>query len=440
MRYLWPVIALILNGCYVEKQKIDIPKYPQQKERSQKWWRVFKSEELNALISESLKNSYDIKYYSQKIIEYRYLYKNSLSSLYPSVSASMKSNYYKDSESFVDENLEGSITFKYELDLFKKLSDKTKKSLFSFKSTKEELKSAKILISGEIAKNYIYLSYEKENEKLLEKKRELALKKLDFLKRNYISKEAKISQIINQKTALEDIEYRLKTAKIYQNIYLNSLKTLLSKDIEDSLFVKADFLKTDIKIPDISVSQIAQRPDIKSLYLRLISQDYSYGAAIKEQYPSFSITSSISSDIKNISKLFDNWYLSASAAINAIIFDKEAKKNAAKAEEHKTKQLLYQYKQALLEATKEAAEIRKKIEDQKRYLYYLNQKIQNDKRELKVEKKAYLAGESNLYNLLDYEIRVIDDINSILKAKRDLLLLIVDFYKATTSGWQKDES
>jgi len=439
MRFILLAFVLLISGCYVEKRKLNIPKYSPKKQKLQKWWIVFENKELDILISKALKRNYDLKYYEEKIKEYKYIYKNSLSSLYPTLNISINDSYLEDSKNYKEQNIEGSITFKYEVDFFKKLSDKTKEKLNLYSSVKEDLKAAKILISSEIVKNYIYLSYEKINEKLLTKKRELSLKKLNFLKSSYISKDVKISDILNQKTTLENIEYKLKNTKVFQKIYLNSLKTLLSLDIKNEFFIKARFLKTDIKIPNISVSKIAQRPDIRSIYLKLISQDYAYSAAIKDQYPSFSITSSISSDMKNISRLFDNWFLSVSAAFSAAIFDKESKKNAAKAAEHKTKQLLYQYKQALLEATKDAVEIRKKIEDQKRYLLFLNKKTINDKKNLKITKKAYLAGESNYSSLIDSQIQLLEDQNSILKAKRDLLLLIVDFYKATTSGWQKDK-
>jgi len=185
----------------------------------------------------------------------------------------------------------------------------------------------------------------------------------------------------------------------------------------------------------IPSSVIQRRPDVISEYKTIQAADMRVAAAIADQYPTISISSTAETSADRVSDLFDDWL--ANLAGNAIgpLFDADLRKAELKRTQAVLSQAINDYAQAILEAIKETENAVNQEKYQLKYLNNLRTQLVLSRQVYKRTKQSYIKGQ------LDY-LRVLDALSSqqnleinVLNARRFLIERRIDLYKAIAGSW-----
>ncbi|WP_200762370.1 TolC family protein [Nitrosophilus alvini] len=441
-------ILLLFAGCYAKKEPLpgeiaEIQKNMTNAE-TKKWWKVFEDENLNRLLEEALAENFSLKSIRKKILQAEAQLKKSRSPLFPAIDATIGV-----SRSFVNESgysdSENSFSLgaaaKYEVDLWGKIDSLSKAAGFEYKASKEDFKAANVTFTSEIAKNWYGYLYQSSRLRLLAEKRDIARKELETLKKRFVSAQADVSDILQQKSTIKEIDKDIVFSKNEKKIFATALNVMLSKKPDEKLiFNESAFPDVlSVKTPKIEMSKLMQRPDIKSLYYKLQAQDERYAAAISAQYPRLALSSNISSSSSGLNNVFDNWFASIAASAVSPIFDAGERKADVKAARAKTEELLFRYKQALLDAAKEVTDLLEKIESQKQYIKILKKQKEIAQKNIEFYRSRYITGQQEYRRYLSALMSFKNLEEKELKASYELALYYIGLYRALSTGWEEDK-
>ena len=251
MKYLISLISLIfLAGCMVgpnyKQPKTPTPKiFTEAKESKnislKNWWEKFDDPVLNKLVQTALKGNFDVKIATERILQYRALYRIARADLFPQVDANAKAIRSKVSESLVFSPFLGTTIQNFfevgfdavwELDFFGKIRREKEAAMYATDVQIEEKKDIELSLLAEITRLYVDIRYFQTKIALFEKRKDVEKDILTFYQDRFHSG---IDSIIVQEIATANFqnissEIPLLQESLKQNFY--ALVSLLGKDPE----------------------------------------------------------------------------------------------------------------------------------------------------------------------------------------------------------------
>lgn len=294
------------------------------------WKKFFKNKEIQDVILIALKNNRDYKIAalnSENALQY---YRIKRSELLPTINSNFLQNKQKTPPNSVF-NFSGNVTRRedafiinnyranllstsFEIDLFGKISNLSKRSREEFFSLEENKNSVKISLISQVVQSYLQICANIEHMKIIDE--EIKIEEKNFELTNALYENGSISKIdlLSNKKNLQNAKaYKLKITRIFEkdkNIFLNI--TGLRND-SDIIFLKLDEIIIDENLNNFLPSEIIlSRPDVKAAEHIIKSYNANIGAARAAFLPSISVTSNYGFASTQISNLFsskskDSW-------------------------------------------------------------------------------------------------------------------------------------
>lgn len=406
----------------------------------QKWWKNFENRELNELMEYALVQNLDLLAAKSRIKQASYSLSIAESLKHPdlklSFNASKTTNYFDGSKE-ESNNLSGTLEASYEVDLWNRISSLNKASIHEYKYKKFDYQTSYVILSSNIVNNWYNLAYVHESKKLLKKRIILNHKELKLLKRRYQIQKVKLTDLLSQESTIKQLELELSNLNFYEQIYKNTIFSLLSKQPENVNFISE--LKIPKKVPkyidSVPSSIILQRPDILTEIENLKAQDSKAAAAVSAQYPLFSLSASIRQNDMTLNNLFDIWYTTLIGSVVTPLFNTKNLKEEAKSSLEKRKELLLHLKQLFINASIEVSNALKEIQVQKKNYLLIKQQLIIDKKKEASYRINYLHGTGDFKHYLDSKTSLYLSQEKELTTRLDLIKAYVTFYRVTASAW-----
>ncbi len=413
---------------------------------SQEWWKSFKNNELNNLISHALKNNFDIKIAIQNLKEVDLQYRIEKKNLLPEIfinsqfekNVLKKENFHRKTSNLYSLGLSTS----YEVDIWGKIREGINIKKLNKLEKKFLYDSILITIAGEVTKNWLYIVALNEKEILLKKELRLREYKNFLLKNKYFSNQVSIDDIINNKQQILNLKKELIKIKYEKKISKNILKLLLGEKSDFVLDIKTS------KLPEISypmdigtpVDIIDLRPDIKISEIELINTFSNYKIARAQRFPklNLSINHVYSSD--ELNSIFNNWSFNFIKSIIYPLLDFNKRKQEELIKKIEVNKNFINYKKTIYNAIKEIEnaflDLRESIETIKIILKTINE----EKEKNEFLKIKYQSNQKDLLNIVSSNINLIFYKRELIENKFLYLQNLVKLYKSIGGSYKIDRS
>lgn len=364
-------LLIILCSCFVLFSYNCSPKYPNisppigdMKDfngggdlvTEDKWWKVFKDQNLNRMIDSALQSNLDLAATWQQFLAAKAIVKGQASNKWPEIEASAQSAINLPEPDFVGgENTQLGFLANYELDLWGRIGSAVRAEKFRAEASLFDYRAMAITLSAEIATTWYQLLAARKQLEITESQIATNEAIIKLIRSRFVGGQIRAVDILRQAQLLESTKEQRIIFTTNVQLLENQLAVLLGKQPQDSIhFEKVDFPQVP-ELPEtgLPLELVRRRPDLQQSYALLLAADQDWASAVRSKYPRISFSARGQLRSNNFDNLFDNWAYSLAGNILAPLFYG----GQLNAEVDRTlaikKQRLYQYGQTTLIAFQE---------------------------------------------------------------------------------------
>ena len=451
------LLALRVNGQQAEKYLTHpLPREWQEEDSlfqqvlpvDDRWWRAFEDETLDSLIALAIDQNPSVLMAINRIDQAKAQWRISQNELYPSLSFNGGWNCQQTSGNLGTGNPQdrngyynASIQMSWQLDVFGVIRQKAKAQKELYNASKEEYNATMVSLCAEIASAYFNL-----REQQLE---------LDVLRRNAISQEAvvRITETRYKTGLVSKLDVAQAKSVYYSTLasipmteanviqYVNSLAILLGlypQDVTESLSTIKP-LPDYVELVGVGVpgELLLRRPDVRVAERQVNAQAALLGASKFDWLPEFFMNGSLgysSHDIKDMGKKGSmTWSIAPSMTWN--IFSGGRTLQEERLQRAQLDESINQFNQIVLTAVQEVDNAMSAYKNSIKQIQVCKQMLNQGKESFDLSLDLYKQGLTPFQNVLDAQRSLLTYENTLVKAKGNSLVCLVQMYQALGGGW-----
>ncbi len=415
----------------------------------ERWWQSFEDHQLSALIEEAIGDNFTIRIAWDRLRQAEAIARKAGAILLPAADyqgsatrTRQESNNQQlgtKQTTYTTDYALGLVS-SYEVDLWGRIRSAHEASLLDVEAARENVDAAVITLSANVVKTWYRLAEAKKQTELIKDQIEINEKVLSLVKARFNRGQVGAPDVFRQQQLLEATRSQLNQAQENTMILQHALSVLAGKTPEKRWAGQEINIVELSELPELAVPSkvVRRRPDVRRAYKSVQAADMRVAAAIADQYPAVSITSTVNTTAGRVEDLFDDWLANLAANVAGPLFDADLRK----AEVNRTRAVLSQnineYGQTILETLQE-------IEDALNQEYYQRRRVGHIQRQLDFARKVYERTRQNyIKGTADY-LRVLDAQESMqslerneLTARRLIIERRVDLYRTTAGGLEME--
>ncbi len=380
--FLLPLVALIFtaSGCSPYRSRMDdgsemtIPETYREAGGAKDtegltvgsgWWTRFGNERLNSIMDKALAGNLDLKTAFERLREARAAAGVAGSPLIPAVTLKGYGGRIKQG-SLIDldpvESYRASFATNYELDIWRKLSERARAGRLNALASQEELKALHAAISAEVVQEYFLLMERRAQLRLAYDSEAGYEDTLERVELHYREGLTSSESLYLARRSLSAVRARLPLIEADIKRAVNAL-ALLTGSHSISLFDGVDGgVPNTVSLPEppsfkagLPSTLMKERPDIEAALLRVKAKDSLLAAAVSDRFPSFSLTAEYGGTSEKLRNLLDSPNILWSVLLEAAMPVIDGKRRALEVEraEARLKESLFEYQKTVLSAFKD---------------------------------------------------------------------------------------
>ncbi|MGD8614227.1 MAG: efflux transporter outer membrane subunit [Gammaproteobacteria bacterium] len=462
--------ALLLNGCTtlgpdyqppepeVEQRWLDTdaPGVQPREVDYGAWWSVFDDPVLNALIEEAYQQNLPLQIAGLRILEARAQLGIAIGDQYPQLQqaagALNRNRISENSPNFnpiaEDSFWQANIGFDaaWELDFWGRFRRGVESAAASLGSQVASFDSALVSLTAEVAR--VYVTIRTLQEQLEVARANAATQQRGYEIANVRYEAGAVSELDRAQalTLLRDTEAAIPVLQGRIRQSMNALSILLGAPPRD-LSVRLGEGGIPETPAEVAVGMPAdllrRRPDIRQAELQAAAQSALIGVARSELYPRLSLVGSIgfvSSDTNqsDLGDLFKGDSLAYSVGPSFVwpIFNYGRLQNNVRVQDARLEQLLVNYQNQVLDAAREVEDGLAGFLAARAATDYLGDSVDAAQRAVDLSLIQYREGAVDYQRVLDSQQRLLGAEEAWTNARGDIILSLVQTYKALGGGWQ----
>ncbi|MFM2580962.1 TolC family protein [Vibrio fortis] len=336
-----------------------------------------------------------------------------------------------------DESYNADVTVSWELDLWQRLADVSAASRKDVAASQASLQNATNLLAANIMRGWLEISV---NQQLLD----IEQRRLAILENNetlvldrYQVGLGTLEELDNAKTSTASTRA---TVAQYQENLAKSKRSLLL--LTGELNAKVTDLNVAQAFPDVlnplenmSVQNLAGRPDLQQAFFNIEAESLRTDAAYKAMLPSFSLSASLKDIAETPSEaLFANPLWSALGQVSAPLFQGGRLKTNAEIAELTTEQSYWAYQETLLTAVNEVENAIGQEGSLAEQQQHLQASLSSAKRSVVSYEEKYRQGLVDIFDLLTVQQQAYDVESQLTNTTYQRLLNRIDLGLALGLG------
>lgn len=409
------------------------------------WWQNFNDQHLNALIETALRQNLDLIAAFERLKQAEAVALKAGSELIPAVNAtSAASRFIEDNPTtgrLTFDNFSLGLIASYELDLWGRIRAGTYAAEQDIKAAEQDIQTAAIALSAEIARVWYQLTEQKLQLDLLSEQIEVNKQYTDLVEVRFRGGQATAADVFQQRQLLEGVVGDRYTVLATIEVLKNQL-AVLTGQAPGALDISENGRFPEIPgLPETGLTSelIQRRPDVRKAYYRLQAADLRIAAAVADRFPRIGLNASVDTTAPDLQNFFNNWMATLGGNLVLPLIDGGRRIAEVRRTEAVTEEALNLYGQSVLRSLQEvenalAQETRQhqrlnSLKEQLRYLQEANDNIRI----------------RSAYGVFDF-LRVLSTLNSLqamqrtlLRAERELIDFRIQLYRSLAGGWPLTE-
>ncbi|MCK5356599.1 MAG: TolC family protein [Methyloprofundus sp.] len=435
-----------LTACAVPIEDISSPaKVPEtfsqtgEFVRQPHWWLAFNDSQLESLIDEALGNNFSLLAAFNRLEQAEAIAVKSSSELIPSISAVFggQQNYSNISDS---SQFALGLNASYEVDLWGRLRAKKHAAELDIRAAQENLYTASISLSAEVAIAWYRLIEQRSQLQLLKQQIKTNQDNVLIISYRFAGGQASAADLFQQQQTLE--------ARVGdQTRVIASIKIL-----EYQLAILTGNTPGMLQLPDnsqlpalpeqpqtgLGTELVQRRPDLRLAYFQVQAADQRTASAIADRFPKLSLSANVDTLSPNLQSLFNNWI--ATLAGNLILPIVDGGRRVAEVDRTKAvaAEALNNYGTTIQQAIKEVEDALIQEQQQQQLISSLNKQYKLSQQATEQIRLRYMYGAMDFLRVLTTQINQQSLERNRLLAKRQLIEYRINLYRSLAGSWILD--
>ncbi|MCK5728118.1 MAG: efflux transporter outer membrane subunit [Methylococcales bacterium] len=437
------VFIFFNNACTVEVKKVPLPiELPQKFSRSghkplpQKWWEVFNDSQLNFLIEQALSDNFSLKSAFNRVEQARALAKKSGASLTPTLNAQFKPSG-KITDKLSTQNFSLGLVASYEVDLWGRIRANLHASELDFRTVEEDLHTATLTLSAEIATRWYHLIEQRQQLKLLKQQIQTNTEQYQLLIIRFKASQATAPDVLQQQQLLESVKGSKASILASVRVLEYQLSVLLGKmPTTFKLPIAAQFpTLPELPKTGLPLTLAQRRPDVRKAYFKVQAADQRIAAAIADRFPKISLSAGIDTSAPNLQSLFNNWLATLAGNLILPIIDGHRRLAEVERTQAIAKAALNEYAHQLLNAVEEIESALIQQQQQQKLVKSLERQRLLSQQANEQIKRRYINGAESFLRILSSSLSQQNLARSKLQAQRQLIEYHIALYRALSGNF-----
>jgi NodT family efflux transporter outer membrane factor (OMF) lipoprotein len=415
-----------------------------------RWWEVYGSPELNALMDQAIKASPDIESAEAALRSTNELYLAQHGAMLPTVDAGYSFTRQKFSDEIAPPALNSTanpyslhtltLNVGYAPDVFGGLHRQAESALAQAEAQRYQAEAAYLTLTANVAAAAIQqaslIAQIKDAEALAASDR----KTLEALRRSQQAGELSASDVAAQEVVVAQAEQALPPLRKQLAQQNDLLAFLIGRTPAEAQLPALDLDKLTLpaELPvSLPSDLVRHRPDVRAAEANLHAASANVGVAIAARLPTFPLTANVGSQSADLGRLFSgpNVFWTLTGAVAAPIYEGGQLKHKQKSAEALLDQAKAQYRGAALAAFQNVADSLQALQGDARALDAAAGVDQATVRSLATARKQLDAGEASVLPLLTAEQAELQARSALTQARAARLADSAALFQALGGGW-----
>lgn len=399
------------------------------------WWLALENEELDNHINVALQNNFSLEAAWQRLKAAKALARRETADIYPELDVEAGARRT------INGSREDQFTLgpaaSYEVDLWGKIRASSNAENLRALSSQFAYQTAALSLSGDVAITWIRLIEAHNQVKLLKSQINTNNKALEVLKARFGIGQIRSEDILRQQLLIEAIKEEKIIVETDIKTLEHQLAVLRGETPQDKTYSIHDHLPVLPPLPNtgLPAELINRRPDIQATFFEMEAADKDLAAAVRDQYPSITLSASYISEAATAGNLFTDWITNIAGELVAPIFDGGERRAEVRRNEAVRNELLSSYSQNVLEAFQEVEDALIRETRQKNRIRNLEARLNLARKTYEQIQLGYFNGASEFISVLSAQTELQGIERDLLRARRDLIEFRIALYRALSGGF-----
>ncbi|MNF35992.1 Outer membrane protein OprM precursor [compost metagenome] len=452
--------CLLLSACAGPAPRIDSgiaapqdwrsPVAAQARQTNQAWWKHFADPQLDALIEQAQRDSYDLAAAMARVRQARAGVTVAGGPLLPEVSAAANANREKllrgngytqldaDDDNKAVDFFDASLTASYEVDFWGGKAAAYDSAQENLRASEFDQDTVRLTLQSAVANTYLQVLALREQGHIAALNLENALNVLALVQTRYDAGSATALELAQQRSLVASQQRQLPLVHQQAEDALISLAVLLGQPVQhvrinDAGFAQLRWPTIDAGLPS---QLLSRRPDIATAEAQLAAAQADVTVARAAMLPSLTLSATLGSGADSASDLFRSPFYNLSAGLIAPIFNNGrlgAERDRATARQQ---ELLENYRGAIINGFADVEKALNGISGIDQQRQWQEEEREQADTAFRIAESRYNAGAEDLLTVLETQrtLYAAQDLSVQLRLSR--LQASVALYKAVGGGWQ----
>lgn len=399
------------------------------------WWTAFEDEGLNAAVERAMSDSLTLAATWDRLSQAQAIARREGAPLLPQVNGELsagRSRTERGGEVDYASSFLAGLAVSYEVDLWGRVRAGHDAAAYDVATREQDVQAAAMTLAASVATTWYQLAEARGQVTIIDQQIELNQQVLELVTERFRQGQVQAADVLRQRQLLEQTQGLRSQSRRRVLVLEHQLAVLLGQPPKADLNLpEADLADLPV-LPQTGVpaALMQRRPDVRSAYFAVLSQDRSLAQSIAARFPRISLSARLQTSGADVRDLFDDWLASLAANLVHPLFDAgelEAEEDLSRAQ---LSESLRDYRQSILVALREVEDALASERYQSEYLASLKQQLDTSDAVIERTRASYLSGQ------LDY-VRVLDALTSrqglertYLTAQRERIEYRIQLYRS----------
>ncbi len=404
-----------------------------------KWFDLFQDDTLRGLIREALQANYDVRIAAQRVLEAQNQVTATRSGLFPQLNAEAAASRNGVQSPFESTGGAGGYA-SWEIDLFGKIRRATEAARADLLSSKENQKAVMQVLIAQVASAYFDL---REYDTELDYVRSSITTRLESLQLVNNRMEGGVASMLDvdqAKTLVESARANASQLENSQEQTENAINLLLGRP--PGPVTRGKSLVDQPQPPQVPAglpsALLERRPDLQVAEQQLVAANARVGVAKAAFYPSINLTAAGGFQTTDLLGVINRGgtAFTMGGVVDLPIFDAGRRSANYKIAQAQHQETLIGYQKAINGAFHDVSDALVGYQKTKEYTVHQASLTETLREQIQLATMRYSGGVSSYLEVLDTERQRLTAEQQLAQAQRDVLISLVQLYKALGGGWQ----
>lgn len=416
------------------------------------WWKRFGDPMLDSLVNLVQERNYDLAMAAKRIEIANEGVRAARAGYYPQVDINAGWTRNRSAGAIEGHDVPATVasywnagaTMRWEVDVFGKIRASVKQSRAQLRVSRAEYASVMVSLQARMATAYVNLrSYQAEME-VAENHAQSQLKVVHITEARHKAGLASMLDVAQAKTVYYSTVASIPLLETSIRTTINSIAVMLGEQpagLYQSLGRPRPMLEHAQIVPkNVPLDLINRRPDIVAARQNVEAAADALGIARKDYLPTLSLTGSIGTSAHDASDLFakNSFTYTVAPTLSWTLFDGFARRSAAAEAKLRLESEIDSYNQTVISAVGEADNAVFAYGNELDYMNALQEVVNQSSEALDLSLDLYKRGLSAFSNVVDAQLNLLEYQNSLIIARGNALVSLINLYKAVGGGWVND--